>query len=376
MITALNFIGDLRVQGAQTVVMNYLRYLNNDPDVKIIVSLLGNPTNSPYEEECKRIGVEIHYLHFRRNSFPLIHSLINWVKMQYLYYREIRIVNPDIVHTHVSSLLQIAMIPIVLSGVRTRIHTLHSDPYFFTVWKVMWTRLAIHVAGFYPVCVTESQAQRAVKRYKIKKYSIIKNGVDASRFGHANKAEVRRELEIGEDIFVIGCVGRFSKVKNHEFLIRIFAEFIKQTPNALLMLVGEGELRANIESLAKELGILDKLLFTGLRSDVERMYYAMDLFMLTSHFESSSIVTVEAQFAGVRCVISSSIPENVVVTPRVNRISLDAPTETWLAAMRGELKPDATRGTLDDFSMENASRDLKLLYLKLTKNEKNSLSHN
>ena len=89
--------------------------------------------------------------------------------------------------------------------------------------------------------------------------------------------------------------------------------------------------------------------------------------MLTSFFESSSIVTVEAQYAGVRCVVSSNIPENVVVTNLVNRISLNEPVEKWLAAIDGSLQPDHPKGTLMDFSVDKSVKELRLLYnMKIT----------
>ena len=213
--------------------------------------------------------------------------------------------------------------------------------------------------------MTEGQAKKAIKRYGIKKYSIIRNGIDSKRFTNVDKNKIRQELGISINTTVIGCVGRFDKIKNHQFLVRLFTEYLKENNNAILMLVGEGQEQENIKNQAKDLGIEKKLLFTGLRSDIERMYYAMDIFMLTSFHESSSIVTVEAQMAGVRCVIADSIPADAVVTNQVNRISLDAPTATWIAAMKNEIPHDNPIGTLDTFSMTTTIESLKELYKSL-----------
>lgn len=365
MITILHIIGNLKVHGAQSVVMNYLRSLNNDSDIKLIIAVLGEPTGSPYEKECEKSGYELHFLHYKRKGVPLIHSFLNWVERQRLYYREIKRVKPNIVHTHITSIFQTTVFPILLSGVKIKVHTLHSDPFYFSKMEVLWARFAFHVAGFYPICVTEEQAKKAEKRYGLKNYTIIKNGIDISRFGNVDKIAIRKELGISKDTFVIGCVGRFSKVKNHKFLVRIFAKYVKDHPNSLLLLVGEGEEQKRLESYIKDLCIQEKVIFAGVRSDVERIYYAMDLFMLTSHFESSSIVTVEAQLAGTRCVISSSIPSNVVITPLVNRIALNEPDSVWLDAMGGKLPPDKTVGCPEDFYASSSAKKLKDLYLRL-----------
>lgn len=365
----LHIISDLNTAGAQTVVMNYFRYLHDDKDLDMAILVNGSPADTLYEQEAAKNGYRIIFSNYQPiTSFPLLGGIINWFRFQKSMYRVLKLEAPDIIHTHGTALLAYITIPSILARIKVRIHTLHSDPYAIRKVFVIWAKMAFRIWGFYPICVTESQAEKAEKRYGIKNYTIIKNGIDGRRFTNKKAGkEIRDKFGISENTIVIGCVGRFDKIKNHSFLIGIFSLYLKENQNAVLMLVGDGAEKENIKKKAQECGVLNKIIFTGVCSDVENYYYAMDLFMLTSFFESSSIVTVEAQFAGKRCVITNNIPENVVVTDNVNRISLTAPTETWLSAMKDELPHDKVVGTLEDFSMDRAASMLKKLYLKLNK---------
>jgi len=371
MIKVLHIYNDLNVAGAQTVIMNYLRYLKGDKEIEMTLLVNNVPQNTAYEQECKRNGYPVIYSGYTAwTGCPGICSFVNWLKSQYYIYREIRRCKPDIIHSHITSNLPFVTIPALLSGVKVRVHTLHSDPDVFSQPIVLWARFAFRLLNVYPICVTQGQAQKAVERYGIKQYSIIRNGIDIKRFANIDRNTVRQELGFAADTTIIGCVGRFDKIKNHSFLLHLFAEYRKENDNAILMLVGEGPERENIKKLAADLGIADKLLFTGVRNDVERLYYTMDIFMLTSFHESSSIVTVEAQMAGVKCVIADSIPADAVVTNSVNRIALNAPLSTWIAAMKDELPYDKPQGKLEDFSFKTTIQTLKQTYKTLLKQQK------
>lgn len=371
MIKVLHIYNDLNVAGAQTVIMNYLRYLKGDKEIEMTLLVNNVPQNTAYEQECQQNGYSVLYSGYQPwSGCTVLRPLINWIKCQYYIYREIRRCKPDIIHSHITSNLPFVTLPALLSGVKVRVHTLHSDPDVFSLPVVVWARFAFRWLNVYPICVTQGQAQKAVKRYGIKQYSIIRNGIDIRRFANIDRQTIRQELGIAADTTVIGCVGRFDKIKNHPFLLHLFAEYLKENDHAVLMLVGEGPERGNIEKLTTDFGITDKVLFTGLRNDVERLYYAMNLFMLTSFHESSSIVTVEAQMAGVRCVIADSIPADAVVTNGVNRIPLNAPPSTWIAAMKDELPHDKPQGELEDFSFKTTIHSLKQTYKTLLKTKK------
>ncbi|MEL6163384.1 MAG: glycosyltransferase, partial [Cyanobacteria bacterium J06628_3] len=149
-----------------------------------------------------------------------------------------------------------------------------------------------------------------------------------------NSREVRTELGIPDNAFVVGHVGRFYKQKNHEFLLKIFAEILNREPQAYLLLLGEGSLRENIEQQAVEMGISNRVIFAGVRADVPRlMIGAMDVFILPSFHEGLPVVSIETQAAALPLILSDVITNELEkVAPLVQQISLSQPAPVWADA--------------------------------------------
>ena len=173
-------------------------------------------------------------------------------------------------------------------------------------------------------------------------------GIDLVPFrDHAHRAAVRGELKIPANAFVIGHVGRFDYQKNHKFLIEIFATLAQRQPEARLLLIGEGPLRPTIEERVASAGLQERVIFAGSRPDVPRlMTSAMDAFVLPSHFEGLPLVLLEAQAAGLPCLLADTVAEETTVNPAlVRRLSLSQPSGAWcdeLAALCRSLE-DASR---------------------------------
>lgn len=147
-----------------------------------------------------------------------------------------------------------------------------------------------------------------------KAWRFIPNGIDLERFRFdaQQREEARRELGVS-DCFVVGNVGRLCYQKNQEFLLDVFAVLIKQRPNSRLLLVGEGEDRQQLMEKAAKLGIVDNVIFYGVTDHVERLLWAMDVFVFPSRFEGLGIAAVEAQAAGLPVVCSEFIPDETLV---------------------------------------------------------------
>ena len=131
----------------------------------------------------------------------------------------------------------------------------------------------------------------------------------------------RRELNI-EKRTVIGHVGRFCTVKNHRFVLEIFAEYLKRDYNAVLLLIGDGPLKAEIETRAESLGISRNVVFTGNRDDVPELYNAMDLVLLPSLYEGLPMVGVEAQANGLPVIMSDRVPREAKLSGSVSFLPL------------------------------------------------------
>ena len=168
------------------------------------------------------------------------------------------------------------------------------------------------------------------------RWQIYYCSLDLSPFERAvDPVTVRAELGIPAQSFVIAHVGRFLELKNHSFLLDVFAEILNQEPQAYLLLVGEGALRPKIEQQAVAKGVSHRTIFAGSRSDVPRlMLGAMDAFVMPSVCEGLPLVGIEVQAAGLRTFLSEAITAEVcIIKPLVARLSLSQSAAVWSDAI-------------------------------------------
>ena len=148
----------------------------------------------------------------------------------------------------------------------------------------------------------------------------------------------RAELGIGNNDIVVGHVGRFQYQKNHELLIDIYNSFHKKYSDSRLLLVGQGVEEAAIKDKVNKLKLEENVMFLGIRSDVNEIMQAMDVFVLPSRFEGLGIVLIEAQAAGLPCVTSKNVvPDIVNVTGNVEFVGLDEPVDRWVEAIEAQM---------------------------------------
>ncbi|WP_243643918.1 glycosyltransferase family 1 protein [Paenibacillus pinisoli] len=164
--------------------------------------------------------------------------------------------------------------------------------------------------------------------------TVLNNAVNTEdfRFDERIRAEVRAELGAGDSL-VVGHIGRFNEQKNHKFLLDIFESLRRRKKDALLVLAGDGYLRPAIEQEAQKRGLSQSIRFLGVREDVARLLQGMDLFLFPSLFEGLPVVLVEAQAAGLTCIVSDTITKETDVTNRVSFLSLDLAPDEWSSAI-------------------------------------------
>ena len=244
-------------------------------------------------------------------------------------------------------------------------HTLHSDPYAVEEHNIENAKTVFNDLGVFPVCLNNAQFEKAKARYGISDCVIIRNIIDIKRFSDctAKCEDVLKEIGIDNSAYVIGTVGRLAEVKNYDFLIEVFAKLLPQKPNSVLLFAGDGD-KDSLYNHAKALGIEDRVIFLGSRTDVERIYRAMDVFTLTSTSEASSLVTVEAQIAGLPCVISSAIPAESVCTKKVVIMPKDASEQDWAAQLISPSNFAKPQTKIEDYSIENNLSKLLKAYKK------------
>ena len=162
-----------------------------------------------------------------------------------------------------------------------------------------------------------------------KEFIVLKNAIDVEKFSFNQEIanEVRKELCL-DNSFVVGNVGRFSNAKNPLGTIEIFYNVHKKLNNSKLLWAGDGPLRDEVCKLIKEYGIQDCIILTGVRSDVERLMQAMDVFIMPSFFEGLPVSAIEAQSIGIPCYISDAVTREVDVTGLCHFLPKDD-SSTW-----------------------------------------------
>lgn len=164
--------------------------------------------------------------------------------------------------------------------------------------------------------------------------SVIPNSINAEKYNYnpQMRSEKRKELDL-EDKFVICHVGRLSEQKNPMGLIDIFGEVLKRDKNAVLLSIGSGEMEDEVHKYAESKSYSGQIKFLGKRNDVNLLMQAADVFLFPSFFEGFGIVAIEAQAAGLPCVLSDAVHKEVQVTENVSFISLKAPLEEWASCI-------------------------------------------
>lgn len=151
--------------------------------------------------------------------------------------------------------------------------------------------------------------------YGKQEFVVVKNALDIEKFAYSQEKEleIRREYNCeGRPLF--GHIGNLLEVKNHLFLVEVYAEILKRIPNALCFCIGEGDMRPAIEQRISELGISKNVILTGVRFDVSKFMSALDVLLFPSIFEGLPLTLIEAQAAGLPMIISDRITKDVEVT--------------------------------------------------------------
>ena len=128
---------------------------------------------------------------------------------------------------------------------------------------------------------------------------------------------------------LIGVVGRLTKPKNPFYCIDVFEKTLEKDPNIKMVFIGDGEYRLALEQKVSEKGLKEKIYFLGIRSDVNKWMSAIDCLLMPSLFEGLPFTLVEAQAAGLHCVVSKNVPEEVNITGKVEFVNLEDDLALW-----------------------------------------------
>ena len=362
-VRVLHVFASLDRGGAETAVMTYYRHIDrNRFQFDFVVH---TPTVGAFEAEVCALGGRVHRLPrarwsdvfaYRRAWMDLLRSHSGYAAVQGHFFT-------------ISSLY----LPVARAlGVKTIAHS-HNDVPGARGLAIRLLNLPVgRVADVKAACSIDAAryfyGAGAVRRGEV---VIINNAIEVDRFRFNPDIRTSTRDALGLDgKFVVGHIGRFEHSKNHLFLLDVFAELLRSEPSAVLLLVGDGTRRDQIESRIAELGLTEHVILTGVRSDIPELLQAMDIFVVPSLYEGLGIVAVESQAAGLPTIVSDRLPNDVHITQLVESVPLDAAVETWVTAILKHRNSDARVSPTSEiaqagFDVMEEVRKLERLYLEL-----------
>lgn len=306
--------------GLETMLMNYYRHIDHS---KVQFDFLTHRDfEADYDKEILSLGGQIFHL---SKLNPISSSYKNELDEFFNSHQEYRVV-----HSHLDCMSGIPLKEARKCHIPYRIAHAHSSNQTKDIkypLKLIFKRNITKNANYLFAC-----GEQAGKwMFNTDNFKVLNNAIDAKAYSFNSifRKSIRKEFYIPNDSFVIGHVGRFMNPKNHTFIIDIFNQFHKDHPNSYLMLVGEGELKTSIQDKVRTLGLEDYVIFTGLRSDVNELLQAMDVFLFPSLYEGLPVSIIEAQAAGLPCLISDKVPIECKKTDLVYQLSLEDSFNTW-----------------------------------------------
>ena len=233
-----------------------------------------------------------------------------------------------IVHAHGnSSTLALEMVAAWLGGCKVRIaHSHNTSCKFMTahkLFKPLFHLLCTHRLA----CGTQAGQWLFGKRT----FTVVNNGIDTRRFGYCQVAgnRIREELGLQAHQKVVGHVGLFNEVKNQTFLVDILEQLLRHSSAYVLLLVGEGSLRQQIQQKVARLGLSEKVIFTGATDRVAEFLSACDLIVMPSLHEGLPVTLIEEQANGLQCIVSDTITREVDKTGNLMFVPLTADAKHW-----------------------------------------------
>lgn len=326
-IRVLHVLGRMDPGGVETWLMHVLRHIDRQKFQMDFCTLSGQP--GLFDREIETLGSKVIPCRLGRNPFLFARR----------FRRILREGRYDVVHSHVHHFSGAILRWVHAERVPIRIAHSHNTSdgkpssrsrRIYRMWMVSWIQRYI-THGL--ACSKEAAAALFGDGWGTDdRFRVLYYGIDLGPFeAPFNRSEVRRELGIPADAPVVGHVGRFNPQKNHSFLLQVAAAVAEIRPQVHFLFVGDGPLRPEIEAQARDLGLSDRVHFAGIQRDVPRlMRGCMDVFLMPSLFEGLPLVLLEAQAAGLPCVLSDVIAESAdVVRPLLRRLSLSQPASAW-----------------------------------------------
>ncbi len=320
MIRVLHAVGRMHRGGQETLLMNVYRHIDR---ARVQFDFLVHTEEKcDYDDEIKELGGNIISVRpIRRGILRYLLSIRNVVKRG--GYQIVQ------VHTaHAAGLL--VLLAARWGGATSLIAHSHN-----TCCTSRWLHRLL-VPWMARVATVRLACSEAAGRWMYGKadFSVVHNAIDVDAFAFSEEKRQRTRAALGcEGRIVLGQVGRLVKEKNQRMMIETIVELKKIGASVLLMLVGDGEEGETYRQLVRDKQIEGEVLFLGVRNDVPALLSAMDIFVMPSHYEGLSLSAVEAQAAGLPCLISDTVSQECALCERVSFLPIDKGCRPWVNAI-------------------------------------------
>lgn len=336
--------------GQETFIMNVFRVIDRE---KVSFDFLCTlDTHGDYDDEILELGGKIHHFQSSGKS-SLIRRFISLYKFLRDHKSEYEAFH---IHTQHAMTGFLSAIPARVWGIpKIIVHSHNVDTFYHPRFHFLFRPLLRHMNVTKFAC-SESAGKWLFGRNT--ECQVVRNGIDVKQFLYNKGIRERvRNDNNWEEKYVIGHIGRMEEQKNHFFLLEVFSKLVEINDDAILVLVGDGTLVEDIQERARKLGIREKVFFLGVRNDVNELLQGFDLFLFPSLFEGLGIVLIEAQCAGLPCLISEHMPEEVDVSDLVERLNLQESAMNWAKKAQQLLMEKGDRHNYGE-KIENAGFDI------------------
>jgi len=356
----LEIIGKRPVGGVGTVMLNYQTYV--DADKVQMDYLIFGEEQELFDEKVKELGSKVY-------TYPALSGRQMGRTKAYLEeFFSAHEGEYDIVHLHAPTIAFMAFPIAAKHGIRTRIVHSHATLYAESKIKAIRNKILWTLANGKITDRIGCSKVAGDFLFGKDEFVVLKNAIayESYLFEPKVREHIRQDMQCGDKL-VVGNVGRFSLQKNQTFLIEIFAKIKELHPDSVLWLLGDGELRGEIEEKIAAYGLEDSVKLFGMVSNAKDYYQAMDVMIMPSLFEGLPMVGVEAQASGLPCVFADTITREVDVVG-CPYIALGEPVEAWAKAAIDTANAKERRSypaELDElgFNIKLEAKRLEELYL-------------
>lgn len=346
--------------GIEVFVRNLIKYSNKNKFDYYL--LMEKNIINPFQDELTKMGCKIITMNSdKKNILKYIHEYMSILK-KYKF---------DIIHYNVMEYSSIDKILIsnIVSKSKIIIHShnggLKKESRFRKI-RQFFRKALIKNVNYYMVACGEKAGKYM---FKNKTFEIFYNGIEIEKylFDYNNRNEIRKELGVKESEFLIGLIAKLDKQKNQIFLLEVFSEYLKLNSESKLLLVGCGPLKDEIEVKINELSLQGKVIMTGRRNDVYKIYSALDLLVMPSLYEGLSITLIEAQINGLKCYTSTNVDKNSNITGNVDFLSLNNSIE-WaneIYSNPNERQKNILNKIPDKYDVKKSVKDINNYYCSI-----------